>query len=97
MKTNFLLLIPIILLFACSPKSESSQMETASAYQPVSETSTETSASGKKLRHVVLFKFKESATPEDIAKVEKAFSELPSKIPEIKGFEWGINNSPEGA
>ena len=27
--------------------------------------------------------------------IEKAFIELPSKISEIKDFEWGINNSPE--
>ena len=47
------------------------------------------------LRHVVLFKFKESATGEDIATVERAFHELPSKIPEIYSYEWGINNSPE--
>ena len=92
MKTNYLLLLSIIFLFSCSPKAESNQMETAS----VSAVSDETPTSGKKLRHVVLFKFKESATAEDIAKVEKAFSELPAKIPEIKGFEWGINNSPEG-
>ena len=38
----------------------------------------------KQLRHVVLFKFKESATAEDIAKVEKAFTSLPDKIPQIK-------------
>ena len=50
----------------------------------------------RQLRHVVLFKFKESASPEDVAKVEAAFGELPSKIPEITGFEWGTNNSPEG-
>ena len=50
----------------------------------------------KQLRHVVLFKFKESATPDDIKKVEEAFAALPSKIPEIKAFEWGTNNSPEG-
>lgn len=48
------------------------------------------------LRHVVLFKFKESATEEDIKSIEEAFSALPSKIPEIKAFEWGTNNSPEG-
>ncbi|WP_026809494.1 Dabb family protein [Arenibacter latericius] len=48
------------------------------------------------LRHVVLFKFKEETSPEDIAKVEVAFSELPNKIPQIKGYEWGLNNSPEG-
>ena len=27
--------------------------------------------------------------------MEEAFRALPSKIKEIKGFEWGINNSPE--
>jgi len=48
------------------------------------------------LRHVVLFKFKAGTRPEDIKKVEDAFGALPSKIPEIKSYEWGINNSPEG-
>ena len=24
-----------------------------------------------------------------------AFAQLPQKIDEIKGFEWGLNNSPE--
>jgi hypothetical protein len=48
-----------------------------------------------KLRHVVAFKFKETATPEDIKKVEKAFKDLKAKIPQIADFEWGINNSPE--
>jgi hypothetical protein len=48
------------------------------------------------LRHVVLFKFKDSATPQDIANVESAFEALPSKIPQIRSFEWGKNNSPEG-
>ena len=49
-----------------------------------------------KLRHVVLFKFKEGASATEIAKVEAAFKALPSKINEIRGFEWGLNNSPEG-
>lgn len=48
------------------------------------------------LRHVVLFKFKDSASATEIAKVEAAFKALPSKINEIRGFEWGLNNSPEG-
>ena len=50
----------------------------------------------KQLRHVVLFKFKESSTEADIQSVEAAFSALPGKIPEISGYEWGTNNSPEG-
>jgi hypothetical protein len=49
----------------------------------------------KMLRHVVLFKFKESASPAQVQEVENAFKALPSKIKEIKGFEWGTNNSPE--
>ena len=49
----------------------------------------------KMLRHVVLFKFKEDATPEQVKQVENAFKALPSKIKEIKAFEWGTNNSPE--
>ncbi|ASV29111.1 stress responsive alpha-beta barrel domain-containing protein [Maribacter cobaltidurans] len=48
------------------------------------------------LRHVVLFKFKDGTSPEDIKKVEEAFHALPSKIPQIAGYEWGTNNSPEG-
>ncbi len=56
----------------------------------------ETTATNKKqLRHVVLFKFKETATAADIKSVEDAFSALPAKIPQIKGYEWGLNNSPE--
>ncbi len=48
------------------------------------------------LRHVVIFKFKEGTSQKDIAKVESAFAALPSKISEIVGYEWGLNNSPEG-
>ena len=48
------------------------------------------------LRHVVMFKFKDSSTPDDVKKIEEAFKALPSKIKLIKGFEWGINSSPEG-
>jgi len=50
----------------------------------------------RQLRHVVLFSFKPGSSEADIKKVEDAFRTLPSKIPEIKGFEWGTNNSPEG-
>ena len=33
---------------------------------------------------------------EDVERVEEAFAALPSKIDEIKAFEWGKDNSPEG-
>jgi len=52
-------------------------------------------SSVKLLRHVVLFKFKDSSSVADIKKVEEAFKALPSKIKEIKSLEWGTNNSPE--
>ncbi|HMB64429.1 MAG TPA: Dabb family protein [Eudoraea sp.] len=48
------------------------------------------------LRHVVLFKFKDGTPVEKINEVEEAFSALPSKIPQIQAYEWGLNNSPEG-
>jgi lysophospholipase L1-like esterase len=50
----------------------------------------------KMLRHVVLVKFKKEVTPEQVAEVTTAFAELPKKIREIKAFEWGTDNSPEG-
>lgn len=48
------------------------------------------------LRHVVMFKFKEGTSKDDIRKVQETFSALPSKIPQIHSYEWGTNNSPEG-
>lgn len=48
-----------------------------------------------RVRHVVLFKFKDTATPEQIKKVEDAFRALPKKIPAILNYEWGTNMSPE--
>lgn len=50
----------------------------------------------KLLRHVVIFKFKESSSPEEIQKVVDAFRALPSKVPQVAEFEFGENNSPEG-
>jgi Stress responsive A/B Barrel Domain len=49
----------------------------------------------KLLRHVVLFKFKDTSSAADIKKVEDAFRALPAQIKQIKSFEWGTNNSPE--
>ncbi len=50
----------------------------------------------KMLRHVVLFKFNDASSPEDVKKVEDAFSALQRKISLIKDYEWGTNSSPEG-
>ncbi len=48
------------------------------------------------LRHVVLFKFREGIPADTLQNIERAFYSLPGKIPEIRDFEWGLNNSPEG-
>jgi hypothetical protein len=52
-------------------------------------------AGANNLQHFVAFKFKASATPEQIDKVVEAFRQLEKKIPEIDKFRHGINVSPE--
>lgn len=61
----------------------------------VAAAQTKSQYAGQLLRHVVLFKFKDSAATADIQKAENAFKALPEKIKEIAAFEWGKNNSPE--
>ena len=50
----------------------------------------------KMLRHIVMFKFKETSSKENIQKVVDGFRSLKVSIPQIAGFEYGTNNSPEG-
>jgi hypothetical protein len=47
------------------------------------------------LRHVVLFKFKDTVSKEQVAEVVAAFGALPGKIDAIRGFEWGTDVSVE--
>jgi hypothetical protein len=47
------------------------------------------------LRHLVLFKFKHDATPQQIGEVVEAFRALQSKIDAIETFEYGTNVSVE--
>ena len=47
------------------------------------------------VRHVVLFKFKDSASPDQVKAVEEKFRALKSRIPQIMDLEWGTNVSPE--
>jgi hypothetical protein len=48
-----------------------------------------------KLDHVVCFKFKTTATAQDIKQVEEAFQALKQKIPQVVTLEWGTNVSKE--
>lgn len=47
------------------------------------------------MRHIVIFKYKPSATEQQIAEVNKQFAALQNEIPGIVSFERGINDSPE--
>ena len=47
------------------------------------------------IRHVVHFKFKKEATPEQIQKVTDEFAALKKKIDVVESLEWGTNVSPE--
>jgi len=58
-------------------------------------TTSQAQSSSKMLRHVVLFKFKDTSTAQEVKVVEDAFIALKGKIKLIKDFEWGTNNSPE--
>jgi hypothetical protein len=46
--------------------------------------------------HIVHFKFKADAKPEDVKKVEEGFAALKGKIKEVESIDWGTNSSPEG-
>jgi len=81
-----LLFAAIFLLQACEQEQAVAQKSTAST----------TEAPDSLLRHVVLFNFTDEASASDIQAIEAAFAGLPEKITEIRGFEWGKNNSPEG-
>jgi hypothetical protein len=48
------------------------------------------------MRHIVVFKYKPTATREAIDQITRAFRELQHKIPGIISLEHGVNDSPEG-
>ena len=48
-----------------------------------------------RLRHVVLFKFKPEAPADAVGRIEREFGMLKDRIPGIRAFEWGTNESPE--
>ena len=47
------------------------------------------------LRHVVLVKFKDGTTAEQIRQIENTFIAMPSKIDAIYDYEWGTDVSVE--
>ncbi len=49
-----------------------------------------------KVKHVVLIRFKESASPEVISNLFEELLEVTESIPGIEDYVTGPNNSPEG-
>ena len=47
------------------------------------------------VKHVVVFKYKATATAAQIEEVTQAFKALKNTIPGIVSFEYGVNSSPE--
>ena len=80
------LLIVVLLAMSCQEKTPTKQAITNTTVMDKKE---------KLLRHVVLFKFKETSSIEAVEGLNKAFNELADSISVIQDFEWGINDSPE--
>lgn len=80
----------LFLLFLCMAFISCHSSRTTQSSNPANMQTT-----GKMLRHIVLFKFKDGTPPEKVKEVEQAFAALQSKINTIVGYEWGYNISPE--
>jgi electron transfer flavoprotein alpha subunit len=66
------------------------------ALSQAAPSSAEADAPTKVLRHVVMYKFKDTTTPEQVQQVVAAFAGLPKKIDAVIGYEAGTNISQEG-
>ncbi len=77
-----LLLVAVILSnFACTTKNQEIPKDKKN-------TMIETKKDKKQLRHVVLFKFKEESSKEDVEKLNAEFYSLSENISVVKDFEW---------
>ena len=86
MTRNFLcLVIGAIILTGCVSVHETKHVtENKAAKEP-----------DRMLRHVVLFKFNDGTSQEQIEQIEKAFCALPDKVDTIYDLEWGTDVSVE--
>ena len=86
MHRTLALLLLVLTVGACAPAASArpSASRAAAALPPTA------------VRHVVVFKYKAGATPEQIRQVTQAFAALKDRIPGILAFEHGVNDSPEG-
>lgn len=91
-KSSLVACFIFLVICSCSATKEPAKEEPMTKEVEVKEVKQPESV----LRHVVMFKFKEDADPAAVTKIENAFAALPTQISEIKDYEWGVNNSPEG-
>ena len=85
-----------LILILCAAVALGTLQSAMAADKPDKKKSTASKSKPAKLRHIVVFKYKEEATTEQIAKIEKEFRGLKRKIPGVVSIEAGVNNSPEG-
>ena len=79
-------LLVFLLLLSCAPKQvEEAEVVTDSSSRPQINLKNPAMPDSI-LRHVVLFGFKATSSPQDVEKIVAAFQALPGKISEIKGF-----------
>ena len=86
MMRNFLyLVVAAVLLAGCVSVHETRHVKESQA----------DAAPARVLRHVVMFKFKDGTTDEQVKQIEEAFCALPGKVDQIYDLEWGTDVSVE--
>ncbi len=76
------LAVGVVLLTGCVVSVHNREYDTESKSEQV-------------LRHVVLFKFKDDTSSQQVREIENAFRELPDRVDAICDFEWGTDVSVE--
>ena len=84
------LLLGFFVYVSCQETAKSNPEEVASIVKMNKEEKNE-----RLLRHVVIFKFNDDSSEEDVNRLNQSFHALADAIPVIKDYEWGINDSPE--
>ena len=92
-KNTLLIKLTLIILafFACKENVQSQE----TVMEGTAQTMEKIEKKEKLLRHVVIFKFKDDASEEDVNRLNESFNALADSISVIKDFEWGLNDSPE--
>ena len=83
------ILFSICFMLSCADKKEANPV----TQEKISEM--KTNDQEQVLRHVVIFKFKDESSEEDVNRLNESFIRLGEEISVIKDFEWGLNDSPE--